>query len=383
MSHDPRYIANTPPSPPDLRDIPFVPSVWPPSTFASEIDLLPNVSEVEDQAEIGSCVANGIVSACEHMAKRHGRSDNLSRLFLYTATLDFENRLGQEGLVPRDALKVANHYGIPSESAYPYDTSKSAVRPPDDMYLLASKTRVLRYEAVSHWRSVWPRFESQTIIDRIKSALNEGLPVGFAMQVTQSAKDMRGPWREQQYQQEGPNTPSIGGHWMVIIGYDDRVGKFLVQNSWGPDWGDGGFGGFPYSIVEGGFFEAWVIRNWAGLEIPQRPGISLEGQNRYRIQCRIVPEPSEVGTTTPLWIGAQLPDGAIWLKQDLTSDTWVPYDGLTMPATGQLRLESENIVDVVKWMNLEPFSGVDVYVAYGPSPWNWKMSKICNVPVYR
>jgi len=46
-----------------------------------------------------------------------------------------------------------------------------------------------------------------------------------------------------------------GGHEVLIVGYeDDRRepggGCFLVRNSWGDDWGDGGYGKVPYAYVE-------------------------------------------------------------------------------------------------------------------------------------
>ena len=61
-----------------------------------------------------------------------------------------------------------------------------------------------------------------------------------------------------------PEKPEQGGgHAMVIVGYDDAgygkykdgagafVGAFKVRNSWGRDFGDGGYWYLPYSIVDG------------------------------------------------------------------------------------------------------------------------------------
>jgi len=78
-----------------------------------------------------------------------------------------------------------------------------------------------------------------------------------------------------------PNTEQLlGGHAQPVFDYDDtlefpdgNVGGFLIQNSWGSDWGisapgrnDGGFYWMPYAFVEGsdpknGPFvnDAWVI----------------------------------------------------------------------------------------------------------------------------
>jgi len=46
-----------------------------------------------------------------------------------------------------------------------------------------------------------------------------------------------------------------GGHEVLLVGYEDDVrekggGRFLVRNSWGEGWGDGGYGTVPYAYVE-------------------------------------------------------------------------------------------------------------------------------------
>ena len=35
--------------------------------------------------------------------------------------------------------------------------------------------------------------------------------------------------------------PTIGGHAMCVVGYDDSIEAFKVRNSWGADWGDNGY----------------------------------------------------------------------------------------------------------------------------------------------
>jgi len=54
----------------------------------------------------------------------------------------------------------------------------------------------------------------------------------------------------------------VGGHAVVAVGYDDNMkikntnpgdvettGAFLIRNSWGTRWGDGGYGWLPYDYV--------------------------------------------------------------------------------------------------------------------------------------
>lgn len=52
-----------------------------------------------------------------------------------------------------------------------------------------------------------------------------------------------------------PDLKVSGGHAMVLVGYcDDEAvpggGYFTVRNSWGEDWGDGGYAKMPYAYVE-------------------------------------------------------------------------------------------------------------------------------------
>ncbi|MCU1531640.1 MAG: hypothetical protein JWO49_1211 [Arthrobacter sp.] len=50
----------------------------------------------------------------------------------------------------------------------------------------------------------------------------------------------------------------LGGHAFSIVGYND-VG-FLVQNSWGEEWGKGGFATLPYEDWLESAFDSWVAR---------------------------------------------------------------------------------------------------------------------------
>jgi C1A family cysteine protease len=41
----------------------------------------------------------------------------------------------------------------------------------------------------------------------------------------------------------------VGGHAVLAMGYDDAKRVFLVRNSWGPAWGDGGYFYMPYAYL--------------------------------------------------------------------------------------------------------------------------------------
>ena len=65
------------------------------------------------------------------------------------------------------------------------------------------------------------------------------------------------------------NENFTGSHAVVAVGYDDdfeienwrngkkTVGAFLIRNSWGAGWGDGGYGWLPYDYILKGFTNDW------------------------------------------------------------------------------------------------------------------------------
>ncbi len=59
----------------------------------------------------------------------------------------------------------------------------------------------------------------------------------------------------------GEKNPKLDtDHEVLIVGWDDTVdnGVWIIKNSWGKDWGDGGFSRLPYGCNNIGFGASWV-----------------------------------------------------------------------------------------------------------------------------
>jgi len=54
-------------------------------------------------------------------------------------------------------------------------------------------------------------------------------------------------------------TP-IGGHAVVVVGYDDAEKRAKFVNSWGTGWAQGGFGYLPYEYLEKYMTDAWTFK---------------------------------------------------------------------------------------------------------------------------
>lgn len=58
-----------------------------------------------------------------------------------------------------------------------------------------------------------------------------------------------------------PSNALRGGHFLLIIGYSDALGAWLVKNSWGTGWGMSGFGWIAYGEARIDAFSRYGLRN--------------------------------------------------------------------------------------------------------------------------
>lgn len=201
---------------------------------------LPIKLSIYDQEPLGSCGANGGSSCFTYEAKQKNIRTTFkpSRLFLYynaRAINGWENE--DSGVYIRDIFKTLSKEGICSESNMPYDISKFTIKPSDKAYKNAKLHSVTEYAAV------------ENNIDIIKKTVMSGACIEFGFNVYESFES--GNWDST----TGimpiplPNESLLGGHAVIIIGWSDEKQSFLIQNSWGKNWGLKGLFWMPYSYM--------------------------------------------------------------------------------------------------------------------------------------
>lgn len=209
--------------------------VWPHSVDLRKSGFMP---PVYDQGQLGSCTGNGIAGAIEYdMAAQKLDVWAPSRLWIYYYERVLEGTVDQDaGAAIRDGFKVINNKGFCSEKTWPYDISQFTVQPNADAQKEASVDRVLKYQRVD-----------QTF-NALKGVLAHGHPIVFGISVYES------------FESDAVNSTGIvpmpaateqllGGHCIVLVGYDDNKQLFTFRNSWGTGWADNGFGYLPYAYV--------------------------------------------------------------------------------------------------------------------------------------
>jgi len=232
----------------DKRDYLYAPTVVKLSTY---VDLRPHCSPIEDQGRLGSCTGNAIAGAIELLMKRNNKFADISRLFIYYYERLLENTVNYDsGAYIRDGIKACYTYGIATENLWPYDISKFRNRPSIDAVNDAKKRKVKLYERVSDFNGVI-------------NAIDNGYPVTIGFDVYSSFDS---PTVARTGIMPYPNLRKetlLGGHAVLIVGYNKNNDTFIVRNSWGKYWGDNGYFYMPFQVIKNNTMSGdfWVIKS--------------------------------------------------------------------------------------------------------------------------
>jgi len=236
----------------------------------SVVDLRRYTGSVENQLQTSSCVANATVSALEMLLDRAGSFQDLSRLFnYYNIRKDFSNLRGKDaGAYLSEGFKSCALNGICAEDTWPFNPALVNTEPSAAAYLEASLNKVTKYERVGKF-SISSPVDDTFSIEMVKATLAMGYPVTVALVVNSTIFNLFGNLRMDscKYKHKVSEMyPSAGGHALLLVGYDDELGGFITENSWGAGWGDRGYGIISYEVMKEDCFDAWTCTAFDGVE---------------------------------------------------------------------------------------------------------------------
>lgn len=235
----------------DPRDLKFKAPVRGDS-LPPRIDLTPSCPAVFNQGALGSCTANAIATAFEFEQMKQNMANDFtpSRLFIYYNEREMEGTVNEDsGAQIRDGIKSVASLGVCPETQWTYDINQFRTKPNLDCYTHAQEHQALRYMRVD-----------QTL-DEMKGCLAAGYPFVFGFLVY-SGFESQNAAKTGNVDMPQSNETIVGGHAVLAVGYDDAMGKFIVRNSWGADWGIKGNFYMPYAYLANGNLASdfWTIR---------------------------------------------------------------------------------------------------------------------------
>jgi C1A family cysteine protease len=245
---------------PDQRDRVYYPGSGL-NIIPALVDLRPQMPPIYYQGGLGSCTANAIGAAVEYVRRKQADPDPYTpaRLFIYYNERLLEGTVKQDsGAYIRDGFKAISRWGTVDETLWPYSDNKVIAgralppfmkKPPSSVYKAARKDLAISYEGVPQNRTM------------IMIALTQGFPVvvGFSVYDSFETPEVA---RTGIMPMPGAAENLLGGHAVLVVGFDTEKGYWIVRNSWGTGWGEGGYFYMPFAYLENPNLSSdfWVLR---------------------------------------------------------------------------------------------------------------------------
>lgn len=235
------------PDKPDSRDYAYGLSGV---TQPTIVDLRQYCTPIENQGDLGSCTGQATAGAIELLNKRSGKQTDVSRLFIYYYERLIEGTVNYDsGAYIRDGIKATYTYGSPLEKLWPYDISKFRNKPNPAAVSDGATRKVTLYQRVA---------DHAGCLDAIAS----GYPVIIGFSVYSSFESNTVTKTGNMPFPNVKTEASLGGHAVLLVGYDKTRQVYIARNSWGANWGDKGYFYMPFRVIQDTTMSSdfWIIK---------------------------------------------------------------------------------------------------------------------------
>lgn len=232
---DRRFFGGWHPSLPDHRDYIYEAPMM--ASLPSSVDLRFQMPPVYDQGNVGSCTAQALGALLQYDAIKQNKvnKNTPSRLFIYYNERVLQNTVNSDsGASMRVGIQSIVQWGFCDETLWVHDTTKFKTKPTPPAYSAALPNKVRHYSRINQ------------DLTQLRTALSQGNAFVFGFSVYD-------PFVSKAVSESGilpmPTGRLLGGHAVLGVGYDDAKQMFLIRNSYGEKWGQGGYFHMPYSYI--------------------------------------------------------------------------------------------------------------------------------------
>jgi fibronectin type 3 domain-containing protein len=267
------------------------------SEIPGYVDLAPSFPRPGYQGEQNSCVAWATAYAVKSYQENQKRNWGISgsdTIFSPSFIYNQINRGQDGGATIPDALELVKNQGAATLKTMPYGDYKT---PPGSQALAeASRFRAESYE----------RLDGKNIRS-LKLLLAAGNPIIVGLKTYENFMT----YSQGVYKNVAGDY--LGGHAMVIVGYDDSKNAFKIMNSWSESWGKRGFVWYDYDLFAETHHTAMVLYDKADntpeLSYPPNTPAASAGAYTDRIQVS--------------WDAVKNADYYLVFRADVSPDTFV------------------------------------------------------------
>ena len=199
---------------------------------------------IKDQGQVGSCTAFSLSTAMDNAIRRLNKGDTTSSLHIWSHYGFPDMRTAGDSTVNKE-ISTWDTWPYDERVACELDKSGEGDCGPYTPPVIPGaagvdptvQSKIKDSDSKGHWK-VTEYDAIQSDPDTIAAQLATGADVWFSMNIGSTWMNPKGDtiadWTSAQIE---------GGHALVFSGYRHKNGQrqFLVHNSWGKDWADGGY----------------------------------------------------------------------------------------------------------------------------------------------
>ena len=217
------------------------------------VDLREPWWKVGEQGSTGSCVGwavgDGLLRWHFVKAGKLAQTDTISPRFMWMASKETDESttrpttfIDRAGTSIKSALDVGRKYGSVREFMLPFASAKLYAGQLETFYAAAALRKISSYFNLGDDHARWRRW------------LAEQGPIATRLDVEKTWDEAKANGGNLDEYQE---STTRGGHAVCLVGY--TADRFIVRNSWGTGWGDGGFGYASLEYARDAFTEAYGV----------------------------------------------------------------------------------------------------------------------------